>query len=521
MAHARTLAEKVKMATHIRRPFLRDPQIPLDLKLEVIRSKILSVGCYGGEWIGLCQRRTSVIQQAVDVALKLAVGSSSKSRLYNSALMSMELGVPTVEHRMADLRIRLYQKAPRMRTWLGILANSKFAIAKRTAWCGLTGAQLKRLLKEHERNHKPDYLRIVETVKGVLADDGKWDDRLETLTPNPPVGDVQRQQRQTARLAIQCRSIYSTLYKPSRPSQSMGDYMAFGLLKTRNYTKYAANLPALNEGVIWLSRLRIGAWWTVARRTAYLERKGMEHPFQKGTCPSCNQKWTAEEGELGHVMLKCPSWTDYRQKLLFPVLKVLYGNVEPETALVGPWKDITWRLLGGTMTEDDECLVHLRYGMGNGTGEGTSELSLLAKGWGGSGDYYLPGLNAHLYTLVAEYLRIVMPQYKACLFPEGKTDEDKGAYGTSAGEESPVKRHYTRSVFSSTDDEGEFVDTPDPLHWTVLFQSHRAEITQADAQMSMAEASQHADAESFDLASDEDGGDGLDKHRMYDALLRD
>jgi hypothetical protein len=118
LAHCRTLAKKVKTAVDMRRGFLRDKSYPLDIKLAVINSKIIPVGTYGGEWVGLCQKRTDIIQRAVNVALRLILQSSTKSNLHGVKTMAWELGVPTVEERMADLRVRLYQKASTLKTWL-------------------------------------------------------------------------------------------------------------------------------------------------------------------------------------------------------------------------------------------------------------------------------------------------------------------------------------------------------------------------------------------------------------------
>ena len=39
--------------------------------------------------------------------------------------MSWELGIPTVEERMADLWVRLWQKALHMKTWILVLANKE------------------------------------------------------------------------------------------------------------------------------------------------------------------------------------------------------------------------------------------------------------------------------------------------------------------------------------------------------------------------------------------------------------
>jgi len=50
-----TLASKVKQAVDIRKALLKDHGFPLELKLAVIQSKIISLEMYGGEWVGMCQ----------------------------------------------------------------------------------------------------------------------------------------------------------------------------------------------------------------------------------------------------------------------------------------------------------------------------------------------------------------------------------------------------------------------------------------------------------------------------------
>ena len=139
IAHCHALAAKIKVATDMRRSFLRDAHYPLDLKVAVINSKIASVGCYGGEWIGLCQARTDIVQKILNVALKLVLNSSSKSTMHGTKVMSMELGVPTIEQRMADMRIRLWQKARKMRTWIATLRNNENRLRSRSrVWTSQT-----------------------------------------------------------------------------------------------------------------------------------------------------------------------------------------------------------------------------------------------------------------------------------------------------------------------------------------------------------------------------------------------
>ena len=64
--HCKTLAKRVHTAVDICHAFLRHPRFPLNLKMAVIQSKIVSLGTYGGEWVGMCQKRTDIIQSEVN-----------------------------------------------------------------------------------------------------------------------------------------------------------------------------------------------------------------------------------------------------------------------------------------------------------------------------------------------------------------------------------------------------------------------------------------------------------------------
>lgn len=451
-AHCRTLADKVKKAVDMRRPFLRDRRYPVQAKLAVINSKITSVGCYGGEWVGMCQERTSIIQKEVNKALKVVLNSSTKSNLHATMPMSIELGTPTIEQRMSELRIRLWQKAPKMRTWLGhlIKPENRFE-GKIKVWTTGTQHLLHRLLPYQTKwSHRGVTVPPLEReaidlrVKALLAKNDKYDycdDPLDDRNRESPM-----RQKQEAKVTVIARAIYKDMYpaQGSRPVNATIDYMSFGYDRTRDYIKSAVYTPNLTEGTIWLIRLRIGAWWTTKRRTDVLRSRGEDVP-NANICPCCGAQFY-DEPEFCHILLTCKSWEDERKSTINPLISYLKREVASGNGRLNVEHrrlEIAVLMLGGSIRRKDHIPMY-KSNRPAGTdvrNDAPDTLDAFACGWGGEGEIHIPGLNAHGFAPVAKFLALVMPRHKAKLFPpQGESNTDLVAYDTTAGEESPVKR---------------------------------------------------------------------------------
>jgi len=500
IAHGKTLAQKVKQAVDMRRAFLRSKAYPIDLKIAVINSKVVSVGCYRGEWIGYCQKRTNPIQTQLNVALRLVLGSASRSTIHAMKVLSIELGVPTIEQRMAEMRTRLWQKMPELKTWLNHLADPENEMKGRTkAWCGTSAKLFHRGQPKFVRGtdipaqNTLERIMVDKRVKELLSKAGKYSYLEEPLTRRNS-GNPKRQ-REEHKVTVMARALYSDLYVTQVDGSAK--YISFGFDRTRNFIKSAVYVPAIAEGTIWLVRLRTGGWWTTKRRYDVARRQEGGTTILPDRCPCCAQPFGVDP-EFVHILLVCPTWAEERQNYLHGLILFFYSpDADFEKARVldlSHFKlEIAVRLLGGCMLRSDHIPLYVkenREEIWGAYGKGTpSPLDRFAAGWGGEGEVALPGLNAHGYIPVAKFLARVMPRHKAALFPQANTDGGGGPMGngedTSDGEVSPVKPRLAPGLNG--------VEPANPLIYPL---GRLSFATQADALRGMGTRSKHADSAS-------------------------
>ena len=455
IAHCKTLASKVKLAVDMRRAFLRDKRFPLYAKIAVINSKVTSVGCYGGEWIGMCQERTSIIQKELNKALKIVLNSSTKSNLHATVPMSIEMGIPTIEQRMTEMRTRLWQKAPKLKTWLGhlTLPENKFE-GRVKVWSTGTQHILHRLQPyqskwgNREINTPPlERIMIDNRVKSMLARNNKYDYIDTPLTTDNC--DEPKRQKQEASVAVIARSIYKDMY-PTRDQRAVKatiDYMSFGFDRTRDFIKNAVYTPNLTEGIIWLVRLRTGAWWTTKRRAGMLSSRGQD-TLNPSECPCCGTQ-LRNEPEFCHILIDCQKWKMERASTILPLIlflrqRFLHFDSERRLDLIHEKLEIAVLLLGASIRKRDNVPMYKSTRMENTDvrDDTPDPLDAYTCGWGGEGETHIPGLNAHAFTVVAKFLALVMPGHKQKLFLKDNQEEsntDRVAYDTTSWEDSPLK----------------------------------------------------------------------------------
>jgi hypothetical protein len=440
--HCKTLASRIKQAVNIRRGFLRDKKYPLWVKLEVINSKIIPLGTYGGEWIAFNQRRTNLIQREVNVALKLILQSSSRSNLHAVKTMLWELGITSIEERTSDLRLRLWQKSPELRTWLALLVNreNRF-VSKNNVWSKFTPVAIDRVEKQ-----------ALQIRGGWIWDTLLQENKVKLMVEGSENPVTQKaKQRQEMRLRIITRSFDRDLYS-SNPVKATKLYARDAFFSyTRRFLKCAVHFPNLTEGTIWLVRVRTSAWWDTNRRWDYLSKTNKDYShIVRGRCPCCHKSFG--DMELAHILLYCPCFHSARQRWLKEPIDLLQGELEQglgTLTIEHSTKELVYRLLGGYI--DDSS----RHGADTNKEAETSVLTLWAKGWGAHEEFKCPGFSIHGYVPVAKFLAAVMPKHKALLFPSGKRIRDSLAYDTSSGEDSPTKVTQVRAPScESIDSEG-------------------------------------------------------------------
>ncbi|KAF9229991.1 hypothetical protein BU15DRAFT_69581 [Melanogaster broomeanus] len=458
--HCKMLAGKVKVAIDMRRAFLRDKKFPMEVKLAVIQSKIISLGLYGGEWVGMCQRRTNIIQKEVNVALKLILGSSSNSTMHAYRITAWELGLPTIEERMADLRMRLWQKAPTMKSWISVLVADENRLKCRgRPWSGQTAHMVKSALNRYGLGENMYQTWQYKT----LQQEGKVKYYPQDRSDETSEQKLERR-RQELKLHIIRRS-FENAHDSRNEATNIYRSCLFG--KNRRYIRNAAHMPSLNEGIIWLARIRTSAWWTSRRRRDFLKNTGGDYShLLEDTCPCCGEEFKDNRYEIHHILYDCPMWNTERKQWLTPLVNILKGVInrgqgrshptEPELAEA----EMTACILGGSFDPDarDEIDISGIFINWGNRGPIAGALQLFEKGWGGQSEYYTPGFSTHLYIPVAKFLSKVMPKHKARLFLTGKANTDPIAYArlsTAETAENRCKRWASTQHQWTLDDGGE------------------------------------------------------------------
>jgi exonuclease III len=502
--HCKSLAAKVKQATDMRRAFLRDRRYPIALRVAVIMSKILSVGCYGGEWIAMCQRRTGLIQKELNTALKIVLGSSTRSNLHAMKALSIELGVPTIEERTTEMRIRLWQKCSDLKTWLKLLSDKEYKLQGRVkVWTSGTSSQLLRLQPRFDvfgnvERRERERLLLDRRVREMRASVNKYDFIDDPTTRHNK--DQPDRLRQEAQVAVTARALHVDLY--TTQTKATIDYISFGYDRTRKYLQSAVYIPSLTEGTTWLTRLRTGGWWTTKRRFDVLKVRGNNHLTSGTKCPCCGNEFAPNMPEFAHILLDCRMWETERNLHLRPTILAFLDSAAWAGHGVlnsADWKlEAAVRLLGGCIFDNDYLPLYKTADMAtvmDPSAQGTpSLLDYYAVGWGGNGEVHLPGLNAHGYTSVAKFLALVMPRHKAKLFPNGSTADPK-AYQTTECEDSPVKRPLPvprlRQVESEEDEAHSDVSSESDPETVVYPHGRLSYANQADALRGMGTRCKH------------------------------
>jgi hypothetical protein len=445
--HCKVLAEKVRKATNIRYAFLRNNKYPLQVRLAVIMAKIIPLGLYGGEWIAFRQCRTAKIQTQVNRALKIALQSSASSKLHVERLAALELNVPTIEERVADLRVRLLHKAPTMKGWLKDLVEPDNCIQGRKGeryWASMTRGYLLTTLDDKTKVALPGRAWMSREVALYQEDSGRLEEWRDS---NDPIA-----KRQKLKCEIVTRDLYIDVYtdkSKNRFRKASEDYYQWNLMKTRHYIKAAQRLTVISEGVTWLARMRIGAWWTTKRASIFNKWRGNAVKYNATSCPCCNS--IIGPSELTHILLKCNKWVRERE-VIQPLIGAMTSLInEHGSTTTNVDLEMTWRLLGADISDIVGATnrgLDVTSAVKN-KGAESPGLTLLATTWSGNSGVVIPGVKLAGFCLVAAFLGKVMPRHRAALFEPKETDSSIA--DSSVDERSPMKKQTPKGFFSFMD----------------------------------------------------------------------
>lgn len=280
------------------RPLLRASNIPVHLRLQVIKSILSPVVNYGGELLGFNEALVKPLQSVMNRALKLALGMKEESKCCSPSVLYRQSNVPPVFVSMSAMRLRAYIKFPSLRTWASILSAEK-ALCRGT-WHSLSAQYLKREAKALANSTASER---VEDLKALL-----W--------------------QRTEKRKVVLGSSSWTNYNP--------------LLKTSNFVNCITRDASVSAGIPLLAAMRCGATWT-AQRAAQAR---LIDTRWKRRCPACLKR-TPET--IFHILFKCKHWALQRKRMTRAIKSTMRrANIKlPRSPRPPPQARLTL-LLGGT-----------------------------------------------------------------------------------------------------------------------------------------------------------------------------
>ena len=269
---AEARAAKGRKALDAIRPLVGCLQIPILIRVNVVKALVVPVLIYGGELWGMNAERVVKPQQVLSEALRLLARLRVRSSLTSSATLGLEFGIPPISAMVAAARTRALRKFPQLRTVIADLVNFP-PKSRHQTW--VTGAS--RWLSR--------YCRPASTV----------------LVPGAAASTV--------------KDIVWSNYNQGAKSKTCTLYLEKGFLGGRKYLELATHNPSLSRGVYWLCRLRVGAIWFASRLAAI----GYIAQEYRNKCPFCNMIG-AETTK--HLLVVCDRWRQYRQEYLGTILEL-------------------------------------------------------------------------------------------------------------------------------------------------------------------------------------------------------
>ncbi|GBE87773.1 LINE-1 retrotransposable element ORF2 protein [Sparassis crispa] len=499
LAFVKLQAAKGEKVLNVIRPLLRDPKWPMSIKATVIRTILMSKMLYGSEWVGYKLAHAVPIQRIVNKALKLAMGSSSKSRQYDCYSLGYELGLPSIAEEQNALRARLSAKlqySDGIKTWLKELSQHPYRAAKKT-WITTNQKYEKELLRgltKHDgeplrpwvargrayelhtrcndyRNEALDQLRNTRNEvdnRGFEVEDEPAGVTRTVAGYRPTRYDssLERQLQQTMLMGIRTKTPDEWQHisdmkdcmlernMTAQRSPAWQFYDKFGIGATRGYLRNALSRPDLNKGVNWLIRVRTRSFPRVNDRWQVLSRTGAP-PFERDHCPLCGDK-VIHGWEWEHLVMSCDHIEvgKARAKYLKKSIELLKDQLQLAPYVRPDDEDDFFQ--DRVQYEDDISLTRA-IGIYIVGGVHINNFDVDYHRGFGQLDELPEGLDSFGYTFIAEFLAEVAPIWVGSLFPEGDPyysvqDEFASLYspkGDSLGELTPQTVWSNVSAFLS------------------------------------------------------------------------
>jgi hypothetical protein len=350
---------------------LSDPRRTLAEKSFLIKTYILSAALYGGEWIGMNQTRTSLIQHEIDKALFLAIGAPRNCKTICPVRLSWELGVPSVAAACAAARYRIHAKSASMLTDASDILCHQGQGGKKKTWASITRAEAAKA-----------YATVFPKPNEVSANDTANSTKKELVIPSMIIDGLTAQAIAypkiipktwvtahgnddcPGKIANEVLAVKAYQWaKEFTQNKLVGpicqmDYEKHEYGLTRNFQKAALRYPHLKDGVLLLVKARLGILpLSQSQYEAHDQANSLStNAYLLGPtgCPLCKKKRRAGnvmpvEDELAHIFLNCKALKSQRDTHLGEIIKQLRKSKEVRKSGELNQQDmkVTVYLLGG------------------------------------------------------------------------------------------------------------------------------------------------------------------------------
>jgi hypothetical protein len=247
--------------------FLTSKSIPLGLRAMAYKTMVLPILTWGSELLPFGKDNYALLSQTQNRQLRCISGLRPTSALGCPIAIGRELNIPPFSVRVASSRVRLFLKAPGLKTWMNVLVEKTRALPI--------------------RGTRPWVTRTESWIRG----------RIKTYE-GPPQFPVDKwvMREEWARVIERTSTVSSIQYERN------------GFVNGRRYLEFGNYNLLSQSGLIYLFRMRTGSFLT-AQRLAFM---GFISPEFRSTCPFCRCQ-IAET--LEHLLIACPRWDEQRRSL--------------------------------------------------------------------------------------------------------------------------------------------------------------------------------------------------------------
>lgn len=299
--HIQVNQEKATAAFGRCQRFLANRTVPLRIRSLAYKAMITPILAWGSELLPLDKKTYARLSRVQSRQLRVLSGLRPSSTNGCPLTIGRELSIPPLWVRAATARIRLFQKAPNLKTWLHLLVAQ--------------GCKLPR------QGTRPWTVTTLRWLRQTAARHGP----------------VEHPLHQWVRQLLWKRAIAQS------STVSMVRYEARNLVESRQYLEYGDFDLFHQRGLFYLFRMRTGSFTTAER----LAQMRVLDPMFLRCCPFCgvNQPET-----IAHLLCTCERWAQARISHIFSYFTVLNSMPEAMASVL---------LLGGEIRgeNDDENRV--------------------------------------------------------------------------------------------------------------------------------------------------------------------